>query len=89
MGQLFTQMRAIPNMQDGKTDGFRLSEVVPGSLFSQMGLRNGDVVSSIGGQDLNDPTQAIGMLNSLRQASSLAITVMRHGRPVELNYQIE
>ncbi len=89
MGQLFTQMRAIPNMEDGKTDGFRLSEVVPGSLFSQMGLRNGDVVSSIGGQDLNDPTQAIALLNSLRQASSLSITVMRHGRPVELNYQIQ
>lgn len=89
MGQLFTQMRAIPNMQDGKTDGFRLSEVVPGSLFQQMGLRNGDVVNSIGGQDLNDPTQAIALLNSLRQASSLSITVMRRGRPVELNYQIQ
>src|SRR6202007_2057974 len=87
MGQLFTQMRAIPNMQDGKTDGFRLSEVVPGSLFQQMGLRNGDVVNSIGEQDLNDPTQAIALLNSLRQASSLSITVMRRGRPVELNYQ--
>jgi general secretion pathway protein C len=89
MGQLFTQMRAIPNMEDGKTDGFRLSEVVPGSLFSEMGLLNGDVVSAIGGQDLNDPTQAIALLNSLRQASSLSITVMRHGRPVELNYQIQ
>ncbi len=89
MGQLFTQMRAIPNVQDGKTDGFRLSEVVPGSLFSQMGLRNGDVVTSIGGQDLNDPTQAIALLNGLRNASSLAITVMRHGRPVDLSYQIQ
>jgi general secretion pathway protein C len=89
MGQLFTQMRAIPNVQDGKTDGFRLSEVVPGSLFSQMGLRNGDIVTSVGGQELNDPTQAIALLNGLRNASSLSITVMRHGRPVELNYQIQ
>jgi general secretion pathway protein C len=89
MGQLFTQMRAIPNVEDGKTDGFRLSEVVPGSLFSQMGLRNGDVVTSVGGQDMNDPTQAIALLNSLRNASSLNITVMRHGRPVDLSYQIQ
>lgn len=89
MGQLFTQMRAIPNVQNGKTDGFRLSEVVPGSLFSQMGLRNGDVVTSIGGQDLNDPTQAIALLNSLRNSSSLSITVTRHGRPVDLSYQIQ
>ncbi|MGO9059839.1 MAG: type II secretion system protein GspC [Candidatus Binataceae bacterium] len=89
MGQLFTQMRAIPDMENGKSDGFRLSEVVPGSLFQQMGLRNGDVVSSIGGQDLSDPTQAIALLNGLRNASSLSITVMRRGRPVELQYQIQ
>jgi general secretion pathway protein C len=89
MGQLFTQMRAIPNVQDGKTDGFRISEVIPGSLFSQMGLRNGDVISSISGQDLNDPTQAIALLNSLRSSSALSITVRRHGRPVDLNYQIQ
>ena len=89
MGQLFTQMRAIPDMQDGKSDGFKLSEVVPGSLFQQMGLHNGDVVNSIGGQDLSDPTQAIALLNGLRTASSLSITVMRHGRPVELQYQIQ
>lgn len=89
MGQLFTQMRAIPNMENGKTDGFRISEVVPGSLFSQMGLRNGDVIASISGQDLTDPTQAIAMLNSLRNSSALSITVNRHGRPVELNYQIQ
>jgi general secretion pathway protein C len=89
MGQLFTQMRAIPDVQDGKTDGFRLSEIVPGSLFSQMGLRDGDVVTSVGGQEMNDPTQAIALLNSLRSASSLSITVMRFGRPVELNYNIQ
>lgn len=89
MGQLFTQMRAIPNVDNGKTDGFRLSEIVPGSLFSQMGLRNGDVVTSVGGQMLNDPTQAIALLNSLRTASSLSITVTRFGRPMELNYSIQ
>ncbi|SRR5579875_2120518 len=89
MGQLFTEMRAIPDVQNGKTDGFRLSEIVPGSLFSQMGLQDGDVVTSVGGQQINDPTQAITLLNSLRNASSLSITVMRGGSPVELNYSIQ
>jgi general secretion pathway protein C len=89
MGQLFTEMRAIPNVQNGQTDGFKLSEVVPGSLFSQMGLRNGDVVQSVGDQQLNDPTQAIALLNSLRDTNALTITVMRHGRPVQLMYDIE
>jgi general secretion pathway protein C len=89
MGQLFTEMRAIPDVQNGKTDGFRLSEIVPGSLFSQMGLQDGDVVTSVGGQQINDPTQAIALLNSLRNASAMSITVMRAGTPMELNYNIQ
>src|SRR5208337_1376237 len=39
MSDLLTQMRATPNVDDGRTDGFKISEVVPGSLFEQMGLQ--------------------------------------------------
>jgi general secretion pathway protein C len=88
MSQLFTQMRAIPNIQNGKSNGFALSEIQPGSLFSQMGLRDGDLVTTISGQDLSDPTQALAMLNQLRNQQNLQIGLMRNGRPLTLNYNI-
>jgi general secretion pathway protein C len=88
MSQLLTQMRAIPNVQNGKSNGFSLSEIQPGSLFSQMGLRDGDLVTTISGQDLNDPTQAMAMLNQLRNQQNIQIGVVRNGRPVVLNYSI-
>src|SRR5271166_957886 len=88
MSQLFTQMRAIPNIQNGKSNGFALSEIQPGSLFSQMGLRDGDLVTTISGQDLSDPTQAIAMLNQLRNQQNIQIGVVRNGRPLMLNYSI-
>jgi len=55
MWQLFTQMWVIPNVDDGKTDGFRLSDLIPGSLFSQMGLRDGDVVAVLAARNLTTP----------------------------------
>lgn len=88
LGQLFTQMRAIPNLAGGQTDGFRLSEIQGGSLFQQMGLQNGDVVTSINGQPLNDPTQAIALFNTLRDASNISMEVERGGAPVSLTYNI-
>ena len=53
MMPLLTQMRALPDPQD---KGFKLSEIQPDSIFQQMGLKNGDVVSAINGQPLTDPS---------------------------------
>lgn len=88
MGSLLTQMRALPNVENGKTDGFRLSEIQQGSLFQQMGLQDGDVVKNISGQEINDPMRALELLSVLQNQQSVVIQVIRNGQPVQLNYQI-
>jgi len=88
MGSLLTQMRALPNIQNGKTDGFKLSEIQQGSLFQQMGLQDGDVVKNIDGQDINDPMKALELLNVLQNERSIAIQIVRNGQPIRLNYNI-
>jgi len=85
---LLSQIRASPNLENGKTDGYQLSEVQPGSLFAEMGLRDGDIVSAVNGQELNDPTQVISMLSSLREQNSVSVTVQRFGQPVQYNFAI-
>lgn len=88
MGSLLTQMRAVPNLEDGKTNGFRLSEIQQGSIFQQMGLHDGDVVKSIAGQEINDPMRAMELLSVLQNQQGVAIQVIRDGHPVDLSYQI-
>ena len=88
MAALFTQMRAVPNVENGKTNGFKLSEIQQGSLFQQMGLLDGDVIKTIGGQEINDPARAMEILPMLRNQQSLTIDVVRGGRPVALNFEI-
>ncbi len=85
MVPLLTQMRAQPDPQD---KGFKLSEIQPDSLFQQMGLRDGDVVNSINGQQLTDPSQAIGLLSSLRDQNSVQISILRMGRPLQFTYDV-
>jgi len=88
MGSLLTQMRAVPNLENGKTNGFRLSEIQQDSIFQQMGLHDGDVVKSIAGQDINDPMRALELLSVLRNQPGVAIQVIRNGHPLELSYEI-
>jgi type II secretion system protein C len=85
---LLTQIRAVPNMQHGSPNGFRLSEIEPGSVFDQIGLEDGDLLTSVSGQPVGDPIKAISMLQTLGDQSSVTINVIRDGAPVQINYTI-
>jgi type II secretion system protein C len=88
MASLFAQIRATPNLQNGSSNGFRLSEIQPGSIFEQIGLQDGDVVTGAQGQQVSDPMQAMVMLNSLRNSSAIRLSVIRNGSPLQLFYSI-
>ncbi len=85
---LFTQMRALPHVQNGKTDGFSISEVVPGSVFEQIGMRNGDLVTSIDGQPVTNPMQAMTLMAALQTRQSIDLTVSRGGGPINLHLDL-
>jgi general secretion pathway protein C len=87
--ELLTQIRAIPNIQNGKTNGFALSEIEPGSVFDEMGLEEGDILRSVNGQQMTDAGQAMQMMSALRSASQISIQVLRDGHPTTLTYQIQ
>ncbi len=89
MAQLFTEIRAVPNMVGGHADGYVLSEIQPGSIFQQIGLHNGDILMNVNGQDVRDPTQAMQLFTVLRNAASLTLQVMREGAPVQMHYTIQ
>ena len=88
MAKLFTEIRAVPNLRNGASNGFRLSEIESGSIFQEIGLHDGDVVTSVSGQPINDPTRALALLAAMRTSSSITLSVMRNGAPMQLYYNI-
>ena len=89
LSELFTQIRAVPNIQNGRTNGFSLSEIEPGSVFDEMGLEEGDVLRSVDGQQVTDPAQAMQMMSMLRNRNQLTVQVFRDGKPITLTYTIQ
>lgn len=88
MSRLFTEIRAVPRIQNGASSGFQLSEIQPGSIFQQIGLQNGDVLTAAQGQPVNDPLKAMQLLETLRNQSSITLNVIRDGVPLQLHYNI-
>jgi len=86
--QFFSQMRAMPHFVNGKTDGFSISQVAPGSVFEQLGLQNGDLLTSIDGQPVTNPMQAMGLIQAMKTASAIDLTVNRGGTPTSVHLDL-
>jgi general secretion pathway protein C len=88
LGQLFTQMRAVPHFEGGQSVGFRLFAIRSGSLFDKIGLRNGDIVKRINDNEISDPSRALAMLQALRNERSLSVDLVRNRQEQRLSYTV-
>jgi general secretion pathway protein C len=88
MSQILTQARALPYMEQGKTVGFRISEISPGSIYEKIGLQNGDVIQKVNSQEVDDPAKFFQLYQGLRTERFIAIDLIRGGARQTLNYEI-
>ncbi|MDQ6968854.1 MAG: type II secretion system protein N [Mariprofundaceae bacterium] len=86
--KLLSQARALPHFSQGKADGFVLSEIVPGSLYQKIGLKNGDVLRKVNGQKINGAKQAMAMYQSLQSATAIDLELLRDGAIMPIHYEI-
>ena len=88
LNQVLTQARALPVVEHGKTTGFRISEIVPGSIYEKIGLQNGDVVQRVNAQDVNEPGKFFQLYQGLKDEKNISIDLLRNGQRQTLNYDI-
>ncbi len=79
-GALSDVIRSQQVIAGGKQRGFR---VYPGrnpAAFSRLGLRPGDLITSINGTPLDDPSRGEEVMRTLGSAPEVRVTIMRNGR---------
>lgn len=89
ISQLMMQARAVPNLVNGKPDGFRIVEIQPGSLYQEVGLMPGDVIESINGMTMSDPQNFMKALSTLGTATQVNLDLVRNGTPQTFSYQVQ
>lgn len=88
LNYVITQARAVPVLRDGKATGYKLFNIRPGSLFERLGLRNGDVVQRVNGNELDNPGKAIGLLDEIQSMEEIRMDFLRGGKPQTFEYTI-
>jgi general secretion pathway protein C len=74
--------------KDGAITGFKVNFVKRGSDFAKLGLRRGDVIKSINGQELNSYKSAFDIYKNIDTMNNLTMKVMRGKEEMELEYEI-
>jgi general secretion pathway protein C len=89
LNQLMQQVRVRPYLEGKEPAGFVVSNIKPGSVFSKMGLRNGDVIKGVNEEAITSPDQAIELYESLVEGGEIALEIKRGRREQKLRYEIE
>ncbi|HET6438469.1 MAG TPA: type II secretion system protein GspC [Anaeromyxobacter sp.] len=86
--QLATQARIVPSFKNGVANGFKLFSIQPGSIYSAIGVENGDVIQRVNGYEINSPEKALELYQKLRESSHVTIELERNGQPIRKEYNI-
>lgn len=89
LNSIAMQARIVPSFKNGEANGFKLFAIRPNSLYSKLGIQNGDIIHKINGFAINSPDKALEIYQKLKNARSIDIELTRRGKSKKLNYRIE
>jgi len=87
--KLAGQIRAVPHTDEsGKVDGYRLSGIRRSSLFRKLGIKNGDVVHSVNGNELTSMSSALSAFESLQSERNFNFEVTSRKKKKTYEYEV-
>jgi len=83
-----TQARIVPSFKNGVANGFKLFSIQPGSLYSAIGVENGDVIQRVNGYEMNSPDKALEIYQKLRESTHITLEIERNGQIIRKEYDV-
>lgn len=80
--------RLSPQIEGGQTTGFKLFSIRPDSLYSKIGLQNGDILKRVNGYAISNTNDALELVGRLKQTDQVTIDLVRRGQPTSIEYRI-
>lgn len=87
--EIMRSARIVPHEENGQVMGVKLYGIRRNSLLGKLGLQNGDLLRTINGFEMSSPDTALEAYAKLRTASNLSVAVVRRGRPMTVDYDIQ
>ena len=89
INKLLTTVRIVPYYKLNEFLGYRLAMLKKESFFYRLGLRAGDVIQRVNGEDVSSPERLIEMLSKLESITAVNIDLIRRGKRKTIFIEIE
>ena len=88
LASVMTGVRVDPYFEGGKPDGFRVSQLQPGNLLTNMGFQNGDIIKSVNGRPITTTEDAMGLYNTMKDSAFFQVGILRNNSPATIQIRI-
>ncbi len=89
INELMKQARIRPHFQDGKPAGLVITRIQDNSIFSDMGLENGDVIVGVDGNPIQSVDDALQLYQGMKESSGVKLQIVRQGQEQAIEYRIQ
>mgnify|MGYP000149628368 CR=1 FL=1 len=86
---LLQQAKAVPATRNGQQVGFKMVTIQSGSLFEDLGLKEGDVIQQVNGRSIRTPADALNAYQALKGSQEFQVQLLRKDQSVTLNYAVQ
>ncbi|MEF8792654.1 type II secretion system protein GspC [Thiohalorhabdus sp.] len=87
--KLLRQAKAVPASRNGQKIGFRVVNIQEGSVFEDLGVKEGDVIQRVNGRDVRSPRQALKAYKELKGSRQFQLELLRDGQSRTLSYDVQ
>lgn len=89
MSDILTQAKALQITNPDGSLSFKMTEIVPGSLYSMLDIQNDDVIDSINGKKIENLNDLMGLLGKIKEIDQFQLGSKRNGMPENKEYSFE
>ena len=88
MSKIWSNIGLKEHKSGGKTDGFLVTFVKNGSVFEQLGLQKGDILTEANGIKIASYKDALNLYKKIDTIKVFKLTILRNNEEKELEYEI-
>ncbi|MDD2317229.1 MAG: type II secretion system protein GspC [Desulfobacterales bacterium] len=89
INELMKQARLRPHFQGGKPAGLIITRIQDDSIFSDMGLQNGDVLVGVDGNPIQSVDDALQLYQGMKESSEVKLHIVRQGQEQSIEYRVQ
>ncbi|MFN3740220.1 MAG: type II secretion system protein N [Thermodesulfovibrionales bacterium] len=86
--EILTDARFVPNIVDGRQEGFIVRELKKGGVYESLGLEDGDILLRVNDFPITGPESALQAFTALKGMDRIELDIMRKGQRISMTYQI-